>query len=86
MEVGLHTIGLDLIIIKISSGIHLTSNAYVATYLLKDLTATEYTGELNSGKLRNQTNRLKLNITSFTHNAQLNDDFLNVYFQNIYKD
>ena len=33
------------------TGIHLTGNAYVPTYLLKDLAATEYKGELNLGKL-----------------------------------
>ena len=27
----------------------MTSNAYVPTYLLKDLTATEYTGQLKLG-------------------------------------
>ena len=45
------------------AGIHLTSNAYVATHLLKDLTATEYTGELDLGKLfkikQTETNNIK---------------------------
>ena len=36
----------------IISGIHLTSNAFVPTYLLKELTATESTGELDLGKLQ----------------------------------
>ena len=35
----------------IISGIHLTSNAFVSTYLLKELTATESTGELDLGTL-----------------------------------
>ena len=33
----------------LDEGIHLTANAYVATHLLKDLTATEYEGEINLG-------------------------------------
>ena len=39
-----------LIIYTIMTGIHLTGNAYVPTYLLKDLAATEYKGELSLGK------------------------------------
>ena len=34
-----------------NSGIHMTGNAYVPTYLLKDLSATEYKGDLSLGKL-----------------------------------
>ena len=37
------------------SGIHLTGNAYVPTYLLKVLAATEYKGELSLGDLKNFT-------------------------------
>ena len=33
------------------TGIHLTANAYVPTYLLKNLSATEYRGELSLGIL-----------------------------------
>ena len=57
---------------KIPSGIHLTSNAYVATYLLKDLTATEYKGELDLGNLSKiKYTELKI-LISFT-------DLLKVY-------
>ena len=50
---------------KIPSGIHLTSNAYVATYLLKDLTATEYKGELDLGNLSKIKYKEIKNINNF---------------------
>ena len=36
---------------ELIEGIHLTANAFVTTHLLKDLTATEYSGEISLGKL-----------------------------------
>ena len=51
LEVGVARETMDfLIIIYLMTGIHLTGNAYVPTYLLKDLAATEYKGELSLGK------------------------------------
>ena len=59
------------------TGIHLTANAYVPTYLLKDLAATEYTGELSLGKLSE----------SYFYNRQVNIGFftgiVNIYFQKL---
>ena len=71
------------------AGIHLTSNAYVATYLMKDLTATEYRGKLDLGMrktFRNQRRKLNMMLMKQFYNRKVGADFLKVYCKNIYKD
>ena len=45
---------------KMSSGVHLTANAFVPNYFLKDLTSPSYAGELDLGKVK--TNLSLLNV------------------------
>ena len=47
------------------TGIHLTANAYVPTYLLKELAATEYKGELSLGKLSESYSDNRENLQFF---------------------
>ena len=78
------------LIYNLCTGIHLTSNAYVATYLMKDLTATEYTGKLDLGMrktFRNQKDgKLNMMLIKQFYNRNFGADFLKVYCKNIYKD